>query len=268
MTTIQTILLALVQGITEFLPISSSAHLILVPYLFGWQDQGLRFDIAANTGTLLAVVLYFRQDLFRFSRAGLTSLKVAPEGWSQDARMAWFLAAATVPVAVCGLVFYEWISTVGRQPQVLATTSIVFGLLLWWADRRGKRSRPVETVRWRDAAGVGLAQALALIPGTSRSGVTMTAGLFAGLDREAAARFSFLLAVPVGLLAAVKDIVDLVRNPLLAGELGQLSLGLAVSAASAYLVIGWLLAWVRRQDLTIFVVYRILLGGAILVLMR
>lgn len=260
MTWLQAVVLALIQGVTEFLPISSSAHLILVPVVLGWPDQGLHYDVAVNTGTLLAVMAYFRQDLLVLGRAWLASLGMRPGDWPLEGRLAWFLGLATIPVAVCGVAFYEEISTVLRNPRVLATTSILFGVLLLWADRAGRRRRPLEDLGWWDAALVGVAEAMALVPGTSRSGVTMTAALFAGFDRVAAARFSFLLAVPVGILAAAKDTLELVQAPPSAGELGAMALGFAVAAISAYLVIDWLLAWVRRQDLTIFVVYKILLG--------
>ena len=285
MTTFRTIVLALVQGVTEFLPISSSAHLILAPVLFGWPDQGLHFDVAANTGTLLAVMLYFRRDLLSLGAATLGSLRLGPaklvrgvlrnpgsdprgaveSTLSFEARLGWFLLAASVPVGLCGLLFYDQIGTVLRNPRVLATTSIAFGLLLYWADRFGPRGRDLETLGWKDTLIVGLAQALALIPGTSRSGVTMTAGLFAGFDRVAATRFAFLLAVPVGILAAAKDLLELVQAPPVSSELAQIGLGLVVSGAAAYLTIGWLLAWVRRQTMTVFVVYRVILGVTILI---
>ncbi|MCH9649497.1 MAG: undecaprenyl-diphosphate phosphatase [Deltaproteobacteria bacterium] len=260
----QTIVLALVQGITEFLPISSSAHLILVPHLLGWPDQGLRFDVAANTGSLLAVVWFFRSDLTSLAREGMVSLGQPISAWSSETRLAWALFGASIPVGLCGVLFFSFLATEGRDLRVIGTTSILFGLLLWWADRTGRQTRPLEDLRWRDAALVGFFQALALLPGTSRSGVTMTAGLMAGFEREAATRFAFLLAVPVGLMAAAKDAWELWSHPVPAREMGFLLLGAAVSAISAYLVIGWLLAWVRRQNLTLFVCYRLVLGVVLL----
>jgi undecaprenyl-diphosphatase len=290
MTYTQAVVLALVQGVTEFLPISSSAHLVLVPYLFGWPDQGLGFDVATNTGTLLAVIVYLRRELAAVTRAGLRSLTFgvrgagrqddsgggaaeAPSGGAEadgrprlppEARLAWGIALATVPVAVAGLLAHDWVATAGRNPLLIAATSIGFGLLLWWADRAGARRRELESVTWGDAAFVGLAQALSLIPGTSRSGITITAGLARGLTREEAARFSFLLYVPVGVLAAGLELWDFAGEGAPVAAIGPTLLGFAVAAVAAYFTIGALLAWVRRQSLTVFVVYRVLLGLVIL----
>ncbi len=273
MSYLHAVVLGLIQGITEFLPISSSAHLVLAPRLFGWQDQGLGFDIATNTGTLLAAMLFFRHELVAVTRAGLGSLVAAGRAdggrsarrLGPDARLAWTVALGTVPVAVAGLLAYHWVATVARNPLLIAATSIGFGLLLWWADAAGARRRELESVGLLDAVVVGVAQALALIPGTSRSGITITAGLARGFTREDAARFSFLLYVPVGLLAAAKEGLDLLHEGAPAVGLGPLLVGFAVAAAAAYLTIGALLAWVQRRSLTVFVVYRVVLGLAILV---
>lgn len=266
MTYLQAVVLALVQGITEFLPISSSAHLVLVPYLFGWPDQGLGFDIATNTGTLVAVVAYFRRELWDLTVAGLRSL--VPGGQAprltDDARLAWAVALGTIPVAVAGLLAYDWVASAGRNPRIIAATSIGFGLLLWWADRAGSRRRELGSLNWLDAAVVGLSQALALIPGTSRSGITMTAGLARGFTREDAARFSFLLYVPVGVLAAAKELLDFFQEGGGGAPVGPVLVGFAVAAVSAFVAIGALLAWVRRQTMTVFVVYRVILGVVIL----
>jgi undecaprenyl-diphosphatase len=265
MTYLQAAVLALVQGVTEFLPISSSAHLILVPYLADWPDQGLAFDIATNTGSLVAVILYFRRDLMEILKAGFASLPelVSAEArrrWSPEKRLAWAVALGTVPVAVVGLLAADFIEDELRSPVVIATTSIVFGLLLWWADRAGSRGRDLERLGVWDTIVVGVSQALALIPGTSRSGVTMTAGMARGLDREAAARFSFLLAVPVGILVALHDLVKIVGGEVPAEDLGPMLLGFVLAGVSAYVVIGWLLSWLKRQSMTVFVVYRVVLG--------
>lgn len=279
MTPLQAILLALVQGVTEFLPISSSAHLILVPYVFGWPDQGLPFDIAVNTGTLLAVVVYFRHDLVRLARAGLASVGLGSVGLGSvglgrvvgaadvqpgDTKLAWAIVLGTIPVGACGLVFYDWISTAGRDPLIIAAASIGFGLLLWWADRLSGRERDLSRLTWRDVAVMGAFQALALIPGTSRSGITITAGLLLGFRRPEAARFSFLLAVPVGFLAAAKDLWDIVKTPPPSEALLWMAVSLVIAAVSAFFVIGWLLDWLQRQDMTPFVVYRVVLGLVIL----
>ncbi|MDX1443800.1 MAG: undecaprenyl-diphosphate phosphatase, partial [Gammaproteobacteria bacterium] len=176
---LQTIILAIIQGLTEFLPISSSAHLILVPVLTGWSDQGLAFDVAVHVGSLAAVMLYFRRDIVNVTVAGLRSLKTRRvEG---DARLAWAIVLGTIPVGLAGLLFADFIEANLRSALVIATTTIVFGLLLWVADRHGATGRNEHQLRWVDILVIGVAQALALIPGTSRSGITMTAGLLMGL---------------------------------------------------------------------------------------
>lgn len=267
MTPLRAVVLALVQGITEFLPISSSAHLILVPVLLGWPDQGLAFDVAVNTGTLLAVLAYFRRDLAALGRglADRRSESVEVEGMPPRRLLA-ALAIGTVPVAVAGLAGHSLVETLARDPRVIAVTSIVFGLALGAADRFGHRARDLGTLTLADAAWVGLAQAVALVPSTSRAGITVTAALLVGLRRPAAARFSFLLAIPVGLLAAGYDGLKMVTGGIPEADLLPMALAVAVSAVAAYLVIGWLLAWLQRQTLTLFVVYRVLLGIAILAL--
>ncbi len=278
MTVLQAILLGLIQGITEFLPISSSAHLILLPYVLGWEDHGLRFDVVTNAGTLLAAVVYFRHDLADAGRRMLADVRRMLISRSGDPRagvprsdgrpdrpgLAPAVLLASVPILAIALVFYDWFATAAREPVLIAATSIGFGILLWWADRAAKHVRRLDDLTWRDCAWIGAGQALALIPGTSRSGITITAGLFLGFTRHAAARFSFLLAIPVGLLALVKDAADLARGELPAAELAPLAVGFLTSTVSAYLVIGWLLAWLRRQDMTLFVIYRVLLGLVIL----
>lgn len=264
-------LLALIQGVTEFLPISSSAHLILVPFVLGWPEHDLRFEVVTNGGTLLAAVYYFRHDLrqaladawkgWPWSRAGDGG------GGPPPGRPGLALAAlvASMPVLVVGFLFYDWFATTARNPFIIAVMSIGFGILLWLADLYGRRVRTLDELTWGGSLLIGLAEALALIPGTSRSGVTITAGLLLGFDREAAARFSFLLAIPVGAAAFLKDIFDL-ESFSLGQELAPLLVGFVVSGLSAYLVIGWLLNWLRRQSTAVFVVYRVVLGVVILAL--
>ena len=294
MTYLHAVVLALVQGVTEFLPISSSAHLVLVPYFLGWPDQGIGFDIATNTGTLLAVVVFLRHEVARLSVAGLRSIGSLLRGQGPipragegsaggaeagaddgtdgaersrlvtDVRLAWAVALGTIPVGLAGLLAYHLVASAARNPLVIASTSIGFGLLLWWADRAGSRRRALDGLTWWDTAVVGCAQALALIPGTSRSGITITAGLGQGFTREDAARFSFLLYVPVGVLAAARQLLEVVSDGFRVASLGPTLVGFAVAAVSAYLAIGALLAWVRRQNLTAFVIYRVLLGVVIL----
>lgn len=255
---IQILALALLQGLTEFLPISSSAHLILLPELLGWQDQGLAFDVAVHVGTLLAVVAYFRVELRRMLGDWLGSL--AGGGQTADSRLAWAVGFGTIPVGLAGLLFADAIELHLRSPLVIATTTVLFGLLLWWSDRSGARRRDEYSLNWRDVLVIGCAQALALIPGTSRSGITMTAALMLGLSREGAARFSFLLSIPVILLAGGFETHELFQQ---AGPVDWRALGVGtlVSAVSAYLCIHFFLKLVARIGLTPFVIYRLLLGA-------
>ncbi len=270
MSLVQAVLLALLQGGTEFLPVSSSAHLVLLPWVLGWEDQGLAFDVAVNTGTLLAVIAFFRRQLAGLVK-GLWRWVHRPASRRAEevaeGRLALQILAATVPAAIFGLVAHRWISTAARSPLLIAATSIGFGLLLWVADLRGRRQRGMERLGWRDALLVGLAQALALIPGTSRSGITMTAALLLGFDRDTAARFSFLLAVPISLLAAAKTTLEVAAHGFPASSSWPATLlAFAVSAVAAYWVIGWLLAWVKRQSMAVFALYRVALGLLILAL--
>ena len=262
MSLFQAFVLSLIQGVTEFLPISSSAHLILVPYLLGWPDHSLSFDIVTNAGTLLAAVVYFREDL----RAALSHALGTPVNSEMERRRLGLLTAVTVaslPTLLGGFLFYDWFSTTARQPQVIAAASIGFGLLLWLADRYSRTGRTIEDLGWGSCAVIGFAESLALIPGTSRSGVTITAGRLLGFGREEAARFSFLLAIPVGAAAFLKDLLSF-EPGFLADGLPALVVGFVVSGLSAYLVIDWLLAWLRRQNMAVFVIYRVILGLVIL----
>ena len=254
---IQIIVLALVQGLTEFLPISSSAHLILVPVLTGWQDQGLAFDVAVHVGTLTAVVYYFRHEISSMFLAWTGS--VSGKGMSPDARLAWAVIFGSIPAALSGLLFKDVIETHLRSPLVIASTTILFGLLLWVADAWGRRQRDEYQVGWKDVLLIGIAQALALIPGTSRSGATMTAGLALGLSRKAAARFSFLLSIPVILLAGGYLTLQLIQSSDTVDWMA-LILGTVLSAISAYFCIHFFLKLLDRIGMLPFVIYRILLG--------
>ncbi len=257
MDTLQIALLALLQGLTEFLPISSSAHLILAPSLGEWADQGPAFDVAVHLGTLLAVVTYFRHELRAMARDW--TLSVLRRESVGESRLAWAVLLGTIPVGLAGLLFKDFIETALRSPLVIAWATIGFGLLLWWADARGRRVRDEHTLSWRDVAVIGVAQALALIPGTSRSGITMTAGLMLGLTRQAAARFSFLLSIPVIVLASGLHTLALARAEH-AVAWGELLLGLGISAAAAYLCIHLFLSLLERVGMFPFVVYRLALG--------
>lgn len=261
---LQVVVLSVVQGITEFVPVSSSAHLILVPYFLGWPDQGLVFDIATHTGTLIATLLYFRQDVRDLAAGFVTGQPRSTDGDYNPRRLAWAIVLATLPAGVAGLLFKDWISTQARNPLLIAGTSIVYGLILLWADRKGRQAQGIGEIGWREALIIGVAQAMALVPGTSRSGITITAALLLGLTRSAAARFSFLMTIPVGILITLLDAKDLAEAGVTASQLVPILVGTAVSAVVGYLVIAWLLAWLRRQSLTVFVVYRLLLGLLIL----
>ena len=253
----QIVLLALIQGITEFLPISSSAHLILVPVLTGWQDQGLAFDVAVHVGTLLAVVLYFRRELLRMAREWLVSL--TGRRFTADAKLAWAVIFATIPAGLAGLLLENFIEHALRSPVVIALATIGFGLLLWWADATGRRVRSEHHIGWRDVVVIGVAQALALIPGTSRSGITMTAALAMGLTREAAARFSFLLSIPIILAAGGLETLELVDDPNpVAWDV--LVSGAVLSGVSAFFCIHFFLKLLERVGMLPFVIYRLVLG--------
>ncbi len=257
---LQIIVLALVQGLTEFLPISSSAHLILVPILTGWEDQGLAFDVAVHVGTLTAVVLYFRKEISVMFFAWLASLKGKH---SEDSKLAWGVLIGTIPVGLAGLLFKDVISEHLRTPLVIAATTLIFGFLLWYADWSGKRERDEHTMSWKDIIFIGCAQAIALIPGTSRSGITITAGLMLGLTAPAAARFSFLLSIPVIVLAGGVETLEYLEVASM-NDMGDLITGALISALSAYLCIHYFLMLLERIGMTPFVVYRLILGVVLL----
>ncbi len=257
---LQIIVLALVQGLTEFLPISSSAHLILVPYLTDWPDQGLAFDVAVHVGTLTAVVIYFRKEISKMFFAWLASLKGRH---SEDSRLAWGVLIGTIPVGLAGLLFKDVISEHLRTPLVIAVTTIIFGFLLWYADWSGKRSRDEHSLSWKDIIVIGCAQAIALIPGTSRSGITITAGLMLGLTAPAAARFSFLLSIPVIVLAGGMETLDYLEFASI-DDMNNLIVGALISAVSAYLCIHYFLMLLERVGMTPFVIYRLVLGIVLL----
>jgi undecaprenyl-diphosphatase len=262
---LQTAVLALIQGLTEFLPISSTAHLALVPLLTGWPDQGLAFDCVVHLGTLTAVILYFRTELGRMASGfGKT---ITARSWHADAdgRMVWFIGLATIPVGLAGLAFKPLVEQALRSELVIGAASVGFGLLLWWADRRGRRSRHDGDWRLGQALLVGLAQAVALIPGTSRSGITMTAALMLGYTRESAAHFSFMLSIPVIALSGGLAIHDWMTSPSQTFAWHHLLAGYALSAVSAYLCIHFFLKFIQRIGMVPFALYRIVLGTALLI---
>ncbi len=246
------------QGLTEFLPISSSAHLILLPRLAGWQDQGLVYDIAAHIGTLIAVLYYFRSEIKHMLMSWYRSFETGQA--ETEARMVWYLIIATIPVAIFGLVFYDVVATAFRNPLIIAWATIIFGLLLLVADYFGKKTVGIQELNLKNTILVGLAQALALIPGTSRSGITMTAGLFLGFDRNTTARFSFYLSIPTILLAGGHEIFRFIVDGAEV-NIPAFVLVIVVSAASALLAIHLFLGLLSRTGMLPYVIYRLFLGA-------
>jgi undecaprenyl-diphosphatase len=267
MTLFQVIVLALVQGLTEFLPISSSAHLALAPWLLGWKDQGLAFDIALHFGTLLAVLVYFFRDWAQIVAAGFGLRWGSDTELGSNPRLLWFLAAASAPVGVTGLLLKDYAENSLRNPVVIGIMLIAVGILMALGEQRGRLKRRIDSIRFQDALWIGLAQALAVVPGTSRSGITITAGLFRDLDREAAARFSFLLSTPAIAGAALLALLDLqARGGIAAEERMAFLLGIALSALTGCAAIAFLLRYLRTRSLRPFVLYRIIFGIMVLAL--
>lgn len=259
---LQIFVLALLQGFTEFLPISSSAHLILPSKMLGWADQGLAFDVATHIGTLAAVIFYFRRDVFAITKGWLTT------GFSKqmddNGRLAWSIIVATIPAGLVGLIYGDWIEANLRSSEVIAYATIGFGVLLLVADHKANEHKSILQMTLLAAVIIGLFQALALIPGTSRSGITITAALFLGFQRDSAARFSFLISIPLILAAGLLKTKDLVEQ---AAQVDWATIGLAasLSAVSAYICIYFFLALINRIGMVPFVVYRLLLGAILLI---
>jgi len=261
LTTLQIIILAIVQGLTEFLPISSSGHLILTPYLFDWTDQGLAFDVAVHVGSLVAVCVFFRKDIAALFAGGVQVLGGNVK--TPESRLALAITLGTVPAALGGLLFASWIEANLRDPAVIVYTLSGYGILMALADRFGRSERTLSGLGLKDALIIGCAQALALVPGTSRSGVTITAARLLGFERLDAARFSFLLSAPVILLAAAYKFVEMLMGGATIAW-GQLALGALVSCVVAYLSIEFFMRFVSRMGLAPFAIYRLLLAAVIL----
>jgi undecaprenyl-diphosphatase len=261
LTTLQIIILAIVQGITEFLPISSSGHLVLVPYLFDWTDQGLAFDVAVHFGSLVAVCVYFRKDIVGLLGGGVQVMsgKLA----SPESRLALAIALGTVPAAIAGLLLASWIEQHLREPAVIVYTLAGYGVLMALADRFGRSERNFSDVGLKDAIIIGCAQALSLVPGTSRSGITITAARMLGFARQDAARFSFLLSAPVIFLAAGYKLFGLLVSGVDVAWL-QLGLGALVACGVAYVSIDFFMRVVTRIGLVPFAIYRVILAAIIL----
>jgi undecaprenyl-diphosphatase len=265
------ILLGIIQGLTEFLPISSSAHLALIPQLLGWQDQGLAFDIALHAGTLLAILVYFFADWVQIIGQAFGLNVTGDPNLKRNRGLFWLLVIATIPVGVAGLVFQKRAETLWRNDfTMIGGMLIAVGLLMWLAEYAGRRQKDLGHISLLDAIAVGLAQAVAIIPGTSRSGITIAAGLFRNFDRATAARFSFLLSTPAIAAAAAKDAWDLFKHEggFPPGMRTPFLVGILVSTLAGALTIKLLLAYLRRRSLGVFVVYRIVFGIMVIALAK
>ncbi len=264
----QAVVMGVVQGLTEFLPISSSGHLILVPYLLGWDDpflDSLAFSVVLHAGTLAALLVFFRDDWRRLVPAGLATIRDRSFRDDPDRRLAWLIAVATLPAIVAALLFNDLIETTVRQAGLVALLLVVGAAVLWLADRWGPRTHRLSALTFRGATGIGAAQALALLPGISRSGISISAGLFAGLDRGDAARFSFLMATPVTALAVLYEGYKLVKGDVGGVELAPMVAGVVAAFLAGILAISVLLQYVRTHSYGIFVAYRLVLAAIVIV---
>ena len=264
MSTLEAIVLGLVQGLTEFLPISSSGHLRIVPALLGWSDPGAGFTAVIQLGTMAAVLIYFRADLWRIASAWLRELRVPIRRASQEARLGWFIVLGTIPISIFGFLFKDQIESGARSLYLVGSMLIAFSLVMLAAERYSRRDRPLQEINGRDGVFIGIWQAFALIPGVSRSGATISAGLFRNFDRTAAARYSFLLSVPAVVLSGLFELKDIGGE----GGVGFVPTAVATIVAfiSGYLAIAWLLRYLAHHSLAIFVAYRIPLGILVIAL--
>ena len=265
---LEVIILGLVQGLTEFLPISSTAHLALVPWLFGWQDPGLGFDIALHVGTLAAILIYFFRDWLQILLQGFGIPFDGDPTLRRNKMLLWLVALATLPVGFFGYLFKKQAESVWRTPNVIATMMIGVGIILWICDRIGRRQKDLGHVTVVDSLLIGLAQALSIVPGTSRSGITISAGLWRNLDRPTASRFSFLLSTPAIAAAAAKDFYDIYKHE--GGLPPEMHMpfivGILVSGVSGLVVIHFFMEFLRRRSMGVFVAYRIIFGIIIIAL--
>ncbi|MBZ5610184.1 MAG: undecaprenyl-diphosphate phosphatase [Acidobacteriia bacterium] len=263
----QAVVLAIIQAFTEFLPISSTAHLILMPWLFGWKDPGLVFDVALHAGTLVAILIYFFRDWVQIIGQGFgLNLGNDPQ-LKQNSALLWVLAAASVPVGIFGYLFDKQVESTWRSPYLIGAMLIAVGVLIWIAERRRVGDKSMDKVTWADGLTIGCAQALSIIPGTSRSGITITAGLFRGLNRETAARFSFVLSAPAIAAAVLKKFWDVHKEGGIPADMRMpFAVGIAVSGALGVIVIAYFLRYLRRSTLKVFVYYRVVFGIIVIAL--
>jgi undecaprenyl-diphosphatase len=263
----QSIILGILQGLTEFLPISSSGHILILPAILGWEDPGAAFTAVIQLGTEAAVLIYFRKDLWNIAKTWLVSLRRPELRGELNARMGWYLIIATIPISVLGLAFQDQIETAARNLWIVGSMLIVFGLILGLADKIGTREREVDNLSFRDGVLIGLAQSLALIPGVSRSGATISAGLFLGLNRRAAARFAFLLAIPAVVLSGFYQLYKLLSGKETFDEpMLNIAVATIVAFVVGYAVIAWLLRYLTTHSMAIFVWYRVIVGAGVLTL--
>lgn len=261
----EAVVLGLVQGLTEFLPISSSAHILIVSRLFGWGDPGAAFTAVSQIGTEVAVLIYFRRDIARILSAWFRSFRDAEVRKGIDARMGWYVIVGTIPIAALGLTFASVIETTARNLWIVATVLIVFGVVLGLADRFGRKTRELDSLNVRDGVLFGFGQALALIPGVSRSGATISTGLALGYSRYAATRYAFLLAIPAVLASGLYEATKIGDDPNV--QWAQTLIATAIALVVGYLVISWLIKWVTTRSYLPFVIYRVVLGAVLLVLL-
>jgi undecaprenyl-diphosphatase len=264
MSNLEAIVLGLVQGLTEFLPISSSGHLRVVPAFLGWEDPGAGFTAVIQLGTMAAVLLYFRADLWRIARAWLRELRVPPRQAGTDARLGWFIVLGTIPISIFGFLFRDQIESGARSLYLIGSALILFSFVMLLAERLGSRRRHIDDMNGRDGLFIGTAQALALIPGVSRSGATISAGLLRGFDRVVAARYSFLLSVPAIVLSGLFELRKIGEDG--GASVEATAIATLVAFVSGYAAIAWLLRYLSTHSLGIFVVYRVALGVAVLAL--
>ena len=258
MTILQAVILGLAQGLGEFLPISSSAHLVLIPWLLRWTDPGLTFDVALHVGTLVAVVIYFWKDWWQLIIKGFTDVR------SVKGRLFWYLVVATVPGAIAGFLLEKKAETLFRSPLLIAIMLILMGIFLYWSDHRSSKNMEMNNITFRTSLLIGISQALAIIPGVSRSGITMTTGLLMGLTREGAARFSFLLSTPIIFGAAMVKLPGVLSDP--SAITVEFAIGMAVSCITGIASIGFLLRYVQTKDFLPFAWYRFVLGALVIII--